>query len=391
MGKWMEMTLSGSAGELASVSLDSSLTRQNGGTGFGNGANFAVGDLLVGDSSNNLRQLAISAENGTVLKVDTGNATTKLQWEGDTSGGVSEIEIANASTDQLGITTGTTTAEIDVKTAAITGAGTGALATGLQIETYVNGSTFGPSNNAPFTNNAGTITGVNVATSELQNSLTFLGTGTTARTLTLGGSITDLTKESLSASDRRVTVGNQNYNLGVTTVTSLTGMTGLNLTAGSKTLFDSFGASTLSIGGAGNVKIAGNLTVEGTASFENSENIRVKDKVFTVGDGSDNNTGGFFVQQSEPVTGTLVGEFFGYKYGAGSTGRFGFVKGQTIANIEDGTSVPDGTPSKPWAAVVEVNNEGVVPSSAPSYGGSSAGQGNIFIDSSGNGKAYVYI
>lgn len=387
----MEMTLSGSAGVLGSLSLDSSLTRQNGGTGFGNGANFTVGDLLVGDSSNNLRLLNISAENGTVLKVDTSNATTKLAWGGDTSGGVSEIQIANVSTDQLGITNGTTTAQIDVKTAAITGAGTGALATGLQIETYVNGSTFGPSNNAPFTNNAGTVTSVSANTSELQNSLTFVSTGTTTKTLTLGGSITDLTKDSLSAANRRVTVGNQAYNLGVTTGTALTGMTGLDITAGSKTLFDTVGPNTLSIGGAGNVKFAGNLTVEGTASFENSENLRIKDQVFTVGDGSNNNTGGFLVQQQEPVAGVIVGEFFGYKYGTGSTGRFGFVKNTNVAQIEAGTNVPDGTPTKPWAAVVEVNSEGVVPSSAPAYGGSSAGQGNIFIDSSGNGKAYVYI
>ena len=102
MGKWIQMTLSGSAGDLASLSLDTSLARQSGGTGFGNGANFAVGDLLVGDSQNNLRQFPISAEEGRVLKVDTSNTTTGLVWGSDTSGGVSQIAIANASTDQLG-------------------------------------------------------------------------------------------------------------------------------------------------------------------------------------------------------------------------------------------------------------------------------------------------
>lgn len=379
MGKWMEMTLSGSAGKLASLDLASSLTRQNGGTGFGNGANFAVGDLLVGDSSDNLRQLAISAESGTVLKVDTSNATTKLQWEGDTSGGVSTIQSGNSL---LTITDGTTTPALQMVDQAET-VGSSSLMTGQNLADFMTAR--------GITTATGTITGVNVATSELQNSLTFVGSGTTARTLTLGGSITDLTKDSLSASDRRVQVGNQFYNLGVTTGTTLTGMTSLDITAGSKTFFDTVGAFTLSIGGAGNVKIPGDLVVAGTASFENSDNIRIKDKVFVVASGSTNDTGGIFVQQSEPVAGTLVGEFFGYKYGTGSTGRFGFVKNQTIANIEAGTAVPDGTPTKPWAAVVEVNNEGIVPSSAPSYGGSSAGQGNIFIDSSGNGKAYVYI
>ena len=379
MGKWMEMTLSGSAGVLGSLSLDSSLTRQNGGTGFGSGANFAVGDLLVGDSSNNLRQLPISAESGTVLKVDTSNATTKLQWEGDTSGGVSTIQSGNSL---LTITDGTTTPALQMVDQAET-VGSSSLMTGQNLADFMTAR--------GITTATGTITGVNVATSELQNSLTFVGSGTTARTLTLGGSITDLTKDSIAASDRRVQVGNQFYNLGVTSGTTLTGMTSLDITAGSKTFFDTVGAFTLSIGGAGNVKIPGDLVVAGTASFENSDNIRIKDKVFVVASGSTNDTGGIFVQQLEPVAGTIVGEFFGFKYGTGSTGRFGFVKNTNIANIEAGTAVPDGTPNKPWAAVVEVSNEGIAPSSAPSYGGSSAGQGNIFIDSSGNGKAYVYI
>lgn len=380
MGKWMEMTLSGSAGDLASLSLDSSLTRQNGGTGFGNGANFTVGDLLVGDSSNNLRLFNIGAENGTVLKVDTGNATTKLTWGGDTSGGVSTVATSNSNL--LSVANGTTAVELDIETDAVADSGVN-LATGDQIYDFVIAQ--------GYTNNAGTVTGVTAATDALQNSLTFVSTGTTTKSLTLGGSITDLTKDSLSSANRRVTVGNQAYNLGVTTGTTLTGMTGLDITAGSKTFFDGVGANTLSIGGAGNVKIAGDLVVAGTASFENSNNLLVEDKIFVVGSGSNNNTGGFLVQQLEPVAGNIIGEFFGYKYGTGSTGRFGFVKNTNVTQVENGTNVPDGTPTKPWAAVVEVNNEGVVPSSAPAYGGSSAGQGNIFIDSSGNGKAYVYI
>lgn len=378
----MEMTLSGSAGKLASLSLDSSLTRQNGGTGFGNGANFAVGDLLVGDSSNNLRQLAISAENGTVLKVDTSNVTTKLQWEGDTSGGVSTVQSGNSL---LTITNGSTTPALQMVDQAET-VGSSSLMTGQNLADFMTAR--------GITTATGTITGVNVATSELQGGLTFLGSGTTSRTLTLGGSITGLVQGSLSASDRRLKVGDQFYNLGVTTGTTLTGMTGLGLTAGSKTLFDTVGANTLSIGGAGNVKIAGDLVVAGTASFENSDNIRIKDKVFVVASGSINDTGGILVQQLEPVAGNIIGEFFGFRYSAGAgsyNGRFGFVKSTNVANVEAGTAVPDGTATKPWAAVVEVNSEGIVPSGDPLYGGSSAGQGNIYIDTTSNGKAYVYI
>ena len=376
MGKWIEMTLSGSAGDLASVSLDTLLTKESGGTQIGS---FTAGSLLVGDSSNSLRELAIGS-NDLVLKVDTSNTTTKLNYGEDASGGVSTVGTSNSNL--LSVANGTTTAELTIETAAVADSGV-KLATGDQIYDFVIAQ--------GYTNNAGTVTDVTATADGLQGSLTFVDTGTTTKTITLGGSISGLTKDQVAASDRRVKVGGQFYNLGVTTGTSLTGMEGLDVTAGSKTFFDGVGGNTLSIGGAGNVKIAGNLTVEGTASFENSDNLRIKDKVFTVGDGSDNNTGGILVQQLEPVAGAIVGEFFGYKYGAGSAGRFGFVKNTNVASIEAGTAVPDGSATKPWAAVVEVNSEGAVPSGDPAYGGSSAGQGNLYVDTSGDGKAYVYI
>ena len=370
------MTLSGSAGDLASVSLDTLLTKESGGTQIGS---FSAGSLLVGDSSNSLRELGIGSNN-LVLKVDTSNTTTKLTYGEDASGGVSTVGTSNSNL--LSVANGTTAAELTIETAAVADSGV-KLATGDQIYDFVIAQ--------GYTSNAGTVTDVTATADGLQGSLTFVDTGTTTKTITLGGSISGLTKDQVAASDRRVKVGAQFYNLGVTTGTSLTGMTGLGLTAGSKTLFDGVGANTLSIGGAGNVKFAGNLTVEGTASFENSDNLRIKDKVFTVGDGSDNNTGGIFIQQLEPVAGAVVGEFFGYKYGAGSAGRFGFVKNTNVAQIENGTAVPDGSATKPWAAVVEVNSEGAVPSGDPAYGGSSAGQGNLYVDTSGTGKAYVYI
>ena len=379
MGKWVEMTLSGSAGDLASVSLDTLLTKESGGTQIGS---FSAGSLLVGDSSNSLRELGIGSNN-LVLKVDTSNTTTKLTYGEDSSGGVSTVATSDANL--LSVTNPNTAVELDIETAAVADSGV-KLATGDQIYDFVIAQ--------GYTENAGTVTGVTADTDGLQSSLTFVDTGTTSKTITLGGSITGLTKDSIAASDRRVKVGDQFYNLGVTTGTSLTGMTGLNVTAGNKTFFDGVGGNTLSIGGAGNVKIAGDLVVAGTASFENSNNLLVEDKVFVVGSGSNNNTGGFLVQQSEPVTGAIVGEFFGFRHSSGAgtnNGRFGFVKSTNVTQIEDGSAVPDGTATRPWAAVVEVSSEGIEPSGDPVYGGSSAGQGNLYVDTSGGGKAYVYI
>ena len=74
-----------------------------------------------------------------------------------------------------------------------------------------------------------------------------------------------------------VTIGGTSTSLGGT-ITALTALTDLDLTAGAKTIFDTVGNATLTIG-AGNttVAIAGNLTVSGTTTTVASNTVTIGD------------------------------------------------------------------------------------------------------------------
>lgn len=392
MAGWKEIILESSAAELSSVQLrDSSGNTQvlgvtSGGTGIP-ASTLSAGDVIVGNASNQLSRFSVGTGEQ-VLKVNTTTGVNKLKWETDISGGVDEVLSANAL---LSVANSTTTPTLSLSTGTV--AQGSRLVRGAQIETYFNST---------FTKNDGTITGVTATESSLQNSLSFtahdIGTQTSTdkkRELRLGGTITDLDKTNLNSNNRGFTLGSTLFQLGQTK-TDIDGISGLQFSNPSnKNPFANVGANELTIGvGNGTVKIPGNFTVEGTASFSNSDNLRIKDKVFTVGDGSDNNTGGIFVQQQEPVLGTIVGNAFILKqdssYGT-YNGRWGFLRGTNIAQIESGAQVPTGEEIKPWSTVVTVTTDGTSPVAAPKFGGSSKGHGNLHVDTAGNGKAYVYL
>ena len=144
--------------------------------------------------------------------------------------------------------------------------------------------------NLPFTNNTGTVT--SVATAGTVSGITLTGgTITTSGTITLGGSISGLTTSNLSGSagitngqlaNSSFTIGDSTISLGGTD-TTLTGLTDIDLTSGSKTIFDGVGANTLTIGASTTtVAIAGNLTVSGTTTTIDSTTVNVADKLITL-------------------------------------------------------------------------------------------------------------
>ena len=90
-----------------------------------------------------------------------------------------------------------------------------------------------------------------------------------------------------------ITIGGTATSLGGT-ITALTALTDLDLTVGSKTIFDTIGANTLTIGASNTtVSIAGNLLVGGTTTTVNSTTLTVDDPIITLGGdsapGSDDN------------------------------------------------------------------------------------------------------
>ena len=144
--------------------------------------------------------------------------------------------------------------------------------------------------NLPFTNNTGTVT--SVATAGTVSGITLTGgTIITSGTITLGGSISGLTTSNLSASagitngqlaNSSITIGSTSTALGSTS-SSLSGLTGLDLTAGNKTIFATVGSGTLTIGASNTtVAIAGNLTVSGTTTTIDSTIVNVADKLITL-------------------------------------------------------------------------------------------------------------
>ena len=134
-----------------------------------------------------------------------------------------------------------------------------------------------------------------------------------------------------------------------------------------------FNNSTSTLTVTGNAVITNNLTVQGTASFQNTTNLQVADRFVLFASGSNAaGDGGIVVQQATQD----VGELFGYE---NSINRWGFTSSFT-ANGSSFTA----------AAYVTSTEVGIaVPTTAPVYGGASNGFGNIYVKTD-TGDIYIY-
>ena len=120
-----------------------------------------------------------------------------------------------------------------------------------------------------------------------------------------------------------------------------------------------------------NVTVQGNLIVNGTASFINTEELLVKDKFTIFNSGSNVLTDSGFIFQSSTNSGNASGSAFYIDASVGNYGRFA-VQHDVIYNA---TSVT----ADEW--VVTVKNDNVLPIDAvpPTWGGSS-GYGNMWVN-----------
>ena len=136
-----------------------------------------------------------------------------------------------------------------------------------------------------------------------------------------------------------ITIGGTSTALGGT-ITALTALTDLDLTAGNKTIFDTIGANTLTIGASDTtVSIAGNLTVAGTTTTVNSTTITVADPIFNVGGnsapGSDDNKDRGMSFRWHNGSAAKIG-FFGFD---DSSGKMIFIPDATInSEVVSGTA-----------------------------------------------------
>lgn len=386
MATWKEIILSGDAAPLNSLMLDTALDENEGGTGK---SSYVKGDLLIGNpTAGGLERVPILTTNITdkILKISTDVGEPNrgnIGWLEDSIGAALN-EVTTNTANQITIANATSTPAVSITTGAVSNGGT-ALATGNQINSFFT---------ANYNNLQGTVTAVGAADGTAQNNLTLTASGPAdnAYTLTLGGSLSNIGIDQLA--NNSITIGSTSTNLGNTSL-NLSGLTGLDFTAANASIAASIGANTLSIGGGtSEVLFAGNLIVAGTASFENTDNLRIKDKVFIVASGSSGvQTGGFLVQQ-QTIGGNHIGQFFGFRTAANygvQKGRFGFTNAN-IESVEDGSSIPDGSASKPFiqSVVVDTTAEASAPTSAPTFGGNVAGQGELHVMKTAE-RVFVYI
>ena len=125
-----------------------------------------------------------------------------------------------------------------------------------------------------------------------------------------------------------------------------------------------------------NVNVDGNLVVAGTASFEETANLNVKDRFISLASGSAaGGDGGIVVNQA--LGNVPSGSAFGYE--AGTADRWA-----VQANF-----VPTGSAMVPDAYMGIVTFSTNAPTGNPQYGGANYGYGNIHVDTD-DGDIYIY-
>lgn len=190
-----------------------------------------------------------------------------------------------------------------------------------------------------------------------------------------------------SASDARAQISAQQSNQKLTDIAGLA-VTDGNIIVGDGVNFVAENGNTArtSLGlGTGdsvtfnNLTISNDLTVQGTASFENTENLKVADRFIALASGSGAaGDGGIVIEQSN--VGGGKGQVFGFDNANG--GRWGLVSGFN----------PTASAFTPSDLMVTATTSTSAPATDPTYGGSAGGAGNIHIDTNTNGgEIYIYV
>mgnify|MGYP003625327993 FL=1 len=386
MAEWKKVIVSGSSAELADLTLDTALTVANGGTGL---TTSGVNNFLVG---NGAASLTTVGSNGTGTVVRTNGATGLIatgsftgSFTGDGSGLTGVVgTISNALTDGNGITDfsfdGTAAVSISVEADATTGGdvkpvnitangvgfdistidGAALITSGGELAVNVDGSSIEVASDAlrvkaaGITNDmlAGSIANVKLVNDSVTLGTTEVDLGTTAATLdglTLTdvkatGSFTGSFKGDGAGLTGLVSTLNTEGDTGTGTIDLLTQTIDI---AGGTNINTSVSAQTITINLDSDITvndavIEGDLVVNGTASFANTQNLLVADRFVLFASGSTTTgDGGIVVQQATQD----VGELFGYD---ASVTRWGL---DTAFNAEDSSFTPEAYMS----AVVDID------------------------------------
>ena len=357
MAEWKKVVVSGSSAELSALTLDTALVGGSGGTG--------------------LLQAALTA--GTAGQVLALN------------GAKTAFELADASTgDITGIDAGTgivvtdgasSTPEVSVTTAISTGAAAGATANQDSTATILGGNLTGTvDGTAVATIKAGAAAG---ATANQDSNATILGgnltgqvNGVAVATVTAGAAAGATANQDSNAT---ILGGNLTGTVDGTAVATIKSGAALGATANqdstatilaNSSLTGTTSAAALNV--TGDTVIAGDLTVQGTASFESTENLLVKDRFIGLASGSAGAADGGIVIEQSNVDG---GKGAVFAFDGLSTGRWG-------VDLDFNPTASAYTPAAFMSNVV-VGSDDTVPT------GTYAKKGNIFIGSSEN-EIWIY-
>jgi hypothetical protein len=233
-----------------------------------------------------------------------------------------------------------------------------------------------------LTGNASTVT----TNANLTGDVTSTGNATTLATVasagTTGGSTaipvitinakgltTGITTAAVVAPAGTLTGGTLASNVLASSLTSVGTLAGLTAT-GTAAL------ATLTV--SGDATVTGNLSVAGTASFTNTDNLNIKDKFILINSGSAALAdSGWITQYNAAGSGSA---FYLEAASAGTFGRF------AVAYDVIGTSTSL-TPDE-FVVTARVSASADIPTN-PTWGGSSNGSGNMFINSL-TGDVYIY-
>jgi hypothetical protein len=233
-----------------------------------------------------------------------------------------------------------------------------------------------------LTGNASTVT----TNADLTGDVTSTGNATTLATVasagTTGGSTaipvitinakgltTGITTAAVVAPAGTLTGGTLASNVLASSLTSVGTLAGLTAT-GTAAL------ATLTV--SGDATVTGNLSVAGTASFTNADNLNIKDKFILINSGSSALAdSGWVTQYNAAGSGSA---FYLEAASAGTYGRF------AVAYDVIGTSTSL-TPDE-FVVTARVSASAAIPTN-PTWGGSSNGSGNMFINSL-TGDVYIY-
>jgi hypothetical protein len=353
MATWKKVIVSGSTANLANVQVDGLTSGQV---------------VIGGGTAGNLTTTAI---NGTGNIVATTGATG-LSHSGSFSGSFTGNFVGTTDLPDLTQGTGITAFTYDGATTA-TVAVSGASTLNTDNITKWTGTAFASSS---LTDNGTAITGASSiqltgASSNLSGSFSgsFQGDGTNLTGVTATFPVTAITD--LASTDKFFV--NDGANKHITYGNLLTDLAGTNLVVEGTDSLALASTITGDITFSNDVVISENLTVLGTASFQDTQNLLVADRFVLFASGSNSaGDGGIVIQQAAQN----IGELYGFENVAN---RWGFTSSFDASNSS----------FTPAAYITTTEFAASNPSSAPIYGGASNGYGNIHVNSS-TGDIFIY-